>query len=101
MAVNAALAELAAKGCPECGGSGSVRSEWNPFVKSICPTCRHTIAVAEAWGEQRCSETLDAACRAINLYQDIIGWQPGESRNALVSEIRADVDRLRHRQETT
>lgn len=40
-------------------------------------------------------EEREECAKAIDLFQDIIGWQEGESRNALVCEIR---DRIRARE---
>lgn len=47
---------------------------------------RLTQAIAQALRDAR-AETLEEACTEINSFQDIVGWQPGESRNALVVEI--------------
>jgi hypothetical protein len=30
--------------------------------------------------------------RRIDIFQDVVGWQPGESRNALVADIRDKVE---------
>lgn len=38
------------------------------------------------------ARAIEDAVNAIDLFQDIVGWQPGESRNALVCEIE---DRVR------
>jgi hypothetical protein len=51
--------------------------------------------VADDRGELiKCDDVRKEVYATINRFQDLVSWQPGESRNALVCEIRDKVDAL-------
>ena len=51
----------------------------------ICRDCCTVALIAHA------KEVRDEAVKRIDIFQDIVGWQPGESRNALIWEIEQSV----------